>query len=254
MARSTRKPTPPPAKPKGPPRCTTCGAVTALFVESGGVYFGLHGVDPWDAVRDARLYAGLDPVVAHPPCQLWVNLAAVNWKRYQRERPAWYEGGSDGGCFSSALASVRAFGGVLEHPAGSHAWRVFGLQKPGYGWVRACDRPNEWTCEVWQSAYGHRARKRTWLLYVGRLPPPDLIWRREPGTHQVGWFDREKPTLSKKEASRTPLAFRDELLSLARWARACGSVEDGSADTVAIGRSGNDINQYCVGCGNVWTL
>ena len=73
--------------------------------------------------------------------------------------------------------------------------------------------------EVWQSAYGHKARKRTWLLYVGSAPPREARWDRPPGTHQVGWFDRIKPTLGKAEASRTPLAFRDELLAMARSAR-----------------------------------
>jgi hypothetical protein len=69
---------------------------------------------------------------------------------------------------------------------------------------------------VWQSAYGHKARKRTWLLYVGVEEPPELVWSRKPGTAQCGWFDRIKPTLSKREASATPLAFRDLLIDLAR--------------------------------------
>ena len=43
--------------------------IAALYVESGGAYFGLQGVDPWDEVRDARLYAGPHAIVAHPPCQ-----------------------------------------------------------------------------------------------------------------------------------------------------------------------------------------
>lgn len=81
--------------------------VAALFVETGGRYFGLPGIDPWDIERDARKYDGDLPVVAHPPCFLWVNLAAVNWKRYKREKPAWYPGGTDYGCFESALAAVR---------------------------------------------------------------------------------------------------------------------------------------------------
>ncbi len=198
--------------------------VAALFVETDGAYFGVEGVVPWDEPRDARSYAGPHPVVAHPPCFLWVNLAAVNWKRYQRERPAWYPGGSDGGCFASALASVRKWGGVLEHPAFTHAWAHHGLTRPPRehvagsesewtGWSRSS--LNEWVCEVWQSAYGHAARKRTWLLYCGANPPPDLDWARVPGTHQVGWFDRIKPTLSKKEASRTPPAFASMLLDLA---------------------------------------
>jgi hypothetical protein len=77
----------------------------------------------------------------------------------------------------------------------------------------------EWTCEVWQSAYGHAARKRTWLLYCGKRPPFELNWDRTVGTHQVGWFDRSKPTLSKKAASATPLAFAQELIRLAEWSK-----------------------------------
>ena len=145
--------------------------IAALFVETGGRYFGLAHVDPWDIERDARKYKGALPVVAHPPCFLWVNLAAVNWKRYQRELPAWYPGGSDGDCFASALAAVRRCGGVLEHPAGSWAWQHFNLTRPTkIGWQRCAVRSDEFVYEVWQSAYGHKARKRTWLLYKGAPP------------------------------------------------------------------------------------
>jgi hypothetical protein len=41
--------------------------IAALYVETGGVYYGLPDVDPWDEARDARLYDGPWPVVAHPP-------------------------------------------------------------------------------------------------------------------------------------------------------------------------------------------
>ena len=188
--------------------------IAALFVQAGGCYFGLEGVDPWDEKRDARLYAGPWPVVAHPPCQLWVNFAALNFKRYggEHNRP-----GNDGGCFASALASVRRWGGVLEHPAFSNAFEAHGIQRPR--WLRWGEvGPGEWVCEVWQSAYGHAARKRTWLFYKGDEPMP-LRWERPSGTHQIGWFDRIKPTLSKRAASATPALFRDELLLLARSAR-----------------------------------
>lgn len=184
--------------------------IAALYVQNGGAYFGLPDVDPWDEARDARLYAGPWPVVAHPPCQLWVNFAALNFARYggEHNRP-----GNDGGCFAAALASVRRWGGVLEHPASTKAWTAHGLTAPrGIGWTQTA--PGEWVCEVWQSAYGHAARKRTWLFYVGNEPPA-LDWRREAGTHQVGWFDRVRPTLSKRAASSTPPAFRDALLALA---------------------------------------
>lgn len=194
--------------------------VSALFVETGGHYFNVDGVDPWDLARDARKYHGPHPVVAHPPCNLWVSFAWVNFKRYggEHNRP-----GNDGGCFASALASVRRFGGVLEHPAFSHAWKAHGLVAPtARGW-NACGA-GEWVCEVWQSAYGHRARKRTWLFYVGECAPAALKWERRSTSHQIGYHDqrgkaRNKPTVGKKEASRTPIEFREALLSLARNCR-----------------------------------
>ena len=42
--------------------------VTSLYVQAGGAYYGIPDVDPWDETRDARLYQGPWPVVAHPPC------------------------------------------------------------------------------------------------------------------------------------------------------------------------------------------
>lgn len=190
--------------------------VAALFVQKDGCYFGLPHVDPWDKDRDAREYSGSLPVIAHPPCQLWGAMAAVNYARWggEHNRP-----GNDGGCFRTAVSVVRSWGGVLEHPAKSRAWAHFGLTKPvGYGWQRNIN--GGWVCEVWQSAYGHRANKATWLYYVGDVLPFDLDWSRPHGTHQIGGYDqrgkaRNKPTLGKHEANATPLAFRDALISLA---------------------------------------
>jgi hypothetical protein len=108
--------------------------IAALYVEAGGCYANLEGVDPWDETRDARLYAGPHPVVAHPPCQRWGRF----WHGSTR-RPHQYALGDDGGCFEAALASVRRYGGVLEHPADSKAWRWHGLNAPARsgGWVAA---------------------------------------------------------------------------------------------------------------------
>lgn len=185
--------------------------VAALFVEADGVYSNLAGVDPWDISRDARLYTGPHPVVAHPPCDRWHQLSAVNHKRWG------FTINEDGGCFKSALASVRKFGGVLEHPAESRAFRFHGIPEPAFGsWQQTID--GDWVTEVWQSAYGHRARKRTWLLYSGSIAPPSLIWQRKPGEFQIGYFDQKRPQLPKAERSATPIPFRDLLLSIARSA------------------------------------
>lgn len=185
--------------------------VAALFVETDGCYFGLPGVEPWDIQRDARAYAGPHPVVAHPPCDRWHQLSAVNHKRWG------YIINDDDGCFAAALAAVRAFGGVLEHPAESRAFKFHRIPEPVAGnWQRTID--GDWVTEVWQSAYGHRARKRTWLLYRGETPPPSLEWRRSPGSHQIGFFDRKLPQLPTAERAATPVEFRDLLISIARTA------------------------------------
>lgn len=191
--------------------------VSALYVQHDGCYAGLENVDPWPESRDAKKYAGNNPVVAHPPCQLWGAMAHVNYARWggDHNKP-----GNDGGCFASALESVRKFGGVLEHPAKTNAWHAHGLIKPnGIGWQQTID--GGWVCEVWQSAYGHRANKATWLYYYGKNAPLPLCWDRTEGTHQIGFYDQRgklsnKPTLNKREANATPIKFRDKLLELAR--------------------------------------
>lgn len=200
--------------------------IAALFVATGGCYFGLPGVDPWDVQRDARLYDGPHPVVAHPPCE--------RWGRYARGGPSARVPrlvGDDGGCFAAALAAVRRFGGVLEHPEASLAWDHFGLPRPartGY-WTRCPG--GAWTCCVEQGHYGHRARKATWLYAV--MPnPPELIWgpargeRLDEGFHSTeerraarGSGQAPRARLSTAENIATPLQFRDVLLSIARNAR-----------------------------------
>jgi len=182
--------------------------VAALFVEAGGCYSNLPHVDAWDRQRDARLYTGPWPVVAHPPCERWHQLSAVNHKRWG------YVIDADSGCFVSALASVRRFGGVLEHPAESRAFKHHGIPEPVAGeWQSTID--GDWVVEVWQSAFGHRARKRTWLLYHGASLPPAIEWKRVPGLMQIGFFDRRLHQLPKRETAATPEPFRDLLLSIA---------------------------------------
>ena len=189
--------------------------VAALFVRRESIYKDMPGVDAWDENRDARLYAGPHPVVAHPPCGRWCKpLAKVNQTRYGHKI------GDDGGCFDHALASVIRYRGVLEHPAHSYAWDHFNLPKPVRGaWSSGGSLPY-WVTEVSQSAYGHKARKRTWLLYVGDEPTA-MDWSDPPGTHLTSWLQRTSrvaPRITKDEADKTPLAFAELLVGLARAA------------------------------------
>jgi hypothetical protein len=199
--------------------------VAALFVEKNGVYYGIPEVDPWDRSRDARLYSGPFPVVAHPPCarwgRYWSGGPSARIKRIK---------GDDEGCFAAALAAVRRWGGVLEHPAASAAWRHFGLLAPPHsgGWVVA-DWEGGWTCCVAQGHYGFRARKATWLYAAQITDLPSLCWGPLPHTHQRldarshSAAERRRAIktgqcehLSARQRAATPLAFRDVLLAMAR--------------------------------------
>lgn len=204
--------------------------IAALYVMRAGCYFGLPGVDPWDEARDARKYAGPWPVVAHPPCE--------RWGRYWSGGPMLAgttnarKLGDDDGCFAAALAAVRRWGGVLEHPEASHAWAAHRLNAPprAGGWCVA-DFEGGWTCCVEQGHYGHEARKATWL-YAHDVQVPSLRWgtsgqrlRLDPGFHSTEERRRAVKTgrcqrLSKNQRTRTPIPFRDLLLSIAATASA----------------------------------
>lgn len=122
--------------------------VSALYVERGGPYFTMPDVDPWDVMRDARLYDGPHPVVTHAPCGPWGELRHL----YR---------GNEHDCAWFALAAVRRWGGVFEHPHRSKFWPIARLPKPG----EFPDEHGGFSVLVDQMAYGHVARKRT-ILYV----------------------------------------------------------------------------------------
>lgn len=203
--------------------------IAALFVDEKGPYVGLDGVDAWGITRDAMLYQGPHPVVAHPPCE--------RWGRYARGGPSAKVArkiGDDGGCFAAALEAVRRFGGVLEHPADSHAWKAFDLLAPNVhgGWTVA-DFVGGWTCRVDQSHFGHQARKGTWLYACKATWLPSLPWERKAGIRiDAGYHtaeerraargrgeNRDVGRLSKLERRLTPAPFGDLLLSIARSVR-----------------------------------
>ena len=203
--------------------------VAALYVERGGAYWDLPNVDPWDETRDARLYDGPHPVICHSPCQ--------RWGKFWAGQPLWIARtgvrkikGDDGGCFAAALAAVRTWGGVLEHPWGSHAWPHFGIAVPPRtgGWIQA-DDVGGWTCCVEQGRYGHYARKPT-LLYAFGTDLPELRWGKSEPTFP-DWAVHKYGVAKCKRAGElafrgggtdsaarigTPAEFRDLLLAMAR--------------------------------------
>lgn len=199
---------------------TLRGDVVALFVDPRGLYPTL--VAEWyDEKRDARTYTGSLPVVAHPPCSRWCRLAGLVEARWGHKR------GEDGGCFASALASVRRCGGILEHPAYSDAWSAFNLPVPNRhgGWAGGLC--GGFAAHVEQSRYGHVAKKATWLYAFG-VELPDLRWGSSLDVQSealVSWCGNrvrsgeKRPRVGKAAAARTPDSFAEVLLNTAASAR-----------------------------------
>ncbi len=186
--------------------------VAALYVDPRGHYPKI--VEHWyDEARDARTYCGPWPVVAHPPCGPWGRLKHLH--RKPDEKPL----------APHAIQQVRLWGGVLEHPAGSGLWAACNLPRPG-----ARDSWGQ-TYEVEQVAWGHVARKRTWLYVVGVAPGYVAYTTRTGGTptHWVSGFhsktrnvDAAPPGIkicSAQQRRRTPPAFAAWLVDLAQAVR-----------------------------------
>lgn len=123
--------------------------VAVLYADPRGPYPKMEGVDWYDEARNAEMFPGGMPVVAHPPCGPWGRL----YKFCTQQDP------TDA---IQAVHLVRECGGVLEHPAHSRLWQAMGLPLP-------FTEGDEWgfTLQVDQCAWGHEARKSTWLYCCG---------------------------------------------------------------------------------------
>jgi hypothetical protein len=97
--------------------------IAALFCRHNSVYKSMSSVDVWDAKRDARLWPGGMPCIAHPPCAQWGDFA-----HFSRDVPALKA------LAPLAIEFVRRWGGVLEHPKRSKLWPHMNLPKPGGGY------------------------------------------------------------------------------------------------------------------------
>lgn len=153
--------------------------VAILFARQDSIYKSMPDCDVYDIKRDARNYAGDLPVVAHPPCRAWASLrhCAKPWV-----------GEKDLAHF--AIAQIRKFGGVLEHPLRLTLWPVAGL-------------PRSEQRDAWGG----------WSLPIMPMTLGDA-------THTVGlWSVRNRktcrPSVGKKEYEATPTQLAEWLVKLA---------------------------------------
>lgn len=180
--------------------------IAVLFARSDSIYKSIPGCDVYDIDRDARTWTGGCPVVAHPPCRAWATLRNHAKPRIGEKQLA-----------IDAVALIRKWGGVLEHPHRSTLWPVASLPVPG-----AVDEFGGWTLTIDQQWFGHRAQKRTRLYIVGCAPSniPVMPIVLGEASHTVGlWSGRDKakcrPSIAKREYETTPFELAKWLVELA---------------------------------------
>lgn len=187
--------------------------VAALYVDKLGPYPRL--VTEWyDERRDARNYLGSWPVVAHPPCGPWGSLKGLCTRQDRSLGPR-------------AVAIVREFGGVLEHPAHSSLFAYEAMPTPESG----MDRYGGRTYALNQLWFGHPCVKPTWIYVVDKNRPDHLLdastiqqringLRRisKDATHRVCSGPRmgNLPSASRRMRTLTPLPFARFLISIAK--------------------------------------
>jgi hypothetical protein len=131
--------------------------VTVLYVDEKSLYKSDSRFDCWDLYRDARLYTGKAPIIAHPPCRLFSKLhglsTAASTKMDLAYRSIWH---------------IQTYGGILEHPKSSKLWDIMnlptGLQIDKFGGFTLC---------VDLHWFGADVRKPT-LLYICGIRQKDL--------------------------------------------------------------------------------
>ncbi len=180
--------------------------VAVLFARSDSIYKTIPACDVVHITRDARVWPGGAPIVAHPPCRAWGGLRAFAKPRPDEKALALY-----------SVDCIRLFGGVLEHPRASTLWPVKGLPEPGQrdGW-------GGFTIEVHQHWFGHRAEKKTRLYICGCEPydlppvpecdtvPTHVICSSMPRSNP-----KRRPDVPDKEREATPPAFALWLIEVA---------------------------------------
>lgn len=182
--------------------------ITVLYVRRDSQYKKYSNVDCYDIDRDARLYAGSNTVIAHPPCRGWGRLRGLAKPRDGEKELA-----------IQAVQVVRTNGGILEHPESSDLWRHCELPRPHPNKI-TIDQYGGFTFPVAQHWFGHKARKNTWLYICGIRPDqlPDFplhlgeaMYLISSGKRTKSW----KKEVTKAEREHTPTLLIEWLLTCA---------------------------------------
>lgn len=186
----------------------TANNIAVLFARPDSVYKSIPGCDVWDAERDALKWPGGAALVAHPPCRAWGRLRAfANTRPGEKHLALW------------AVAQVRQWGGVLEHPFKSTLWLASEPPLPLPGEI---DEFGGWTLALPQLWFGHAAEKATCFYIVGldpgELPPIPLTLGEAEFVVQTRKRTHYRKHIPKADRDRTPIKAAEWLVKVAQLA------------------------------------
>ena len=169
----------------------SCLMIPVLFTQKNSNYNKIQIIDCYDEKRDALSFNARIPLIAHPPCRKFSKLRGLSTAPTKEKQLAFF-----------ALAQVRMFGGILEHPRSSTLWKEGNFNLDGSvdsygGFLRSVDL----------SWFGFPARKKTMLYFCGiapgQLPPFPISFNAI--THVISnSYKSDKKEIPRNMRSTTP--------------------------------------------------
>ena len=166
--------------------------IPVLFTQENSNYDKIKLFDCYNIKRNALSFTDRIPLIAHPPCRKFSKLRGLSTAPLSEKKLAFF-----------ALARIRQFGGILEHPRSSTLWKNGNFNLDGSidsygGFLRSVDL----------SWFGFPARKKTMLYFCGIAPGqlPPIPISLDAITHVISsTSSSNKKEISKKMRSTTPL-------------------------------------------------
>ena len=128
--------------------------IPVLFTAHNSLYNDIDIFDCYDEKRNALSFNDRVPLIAHPPCRKFSKLRGLSTAPLSEKKLAFF-----------ALAKVRQFGGILEHPRSSTLWLNGNFKLDG-----SVDDYGGFLRSVNLSWFGFPAEKKTMLYFVGIDP------------------------------------------------------------------------------------
>lgn len=169
----------------------SCFMIPVLFTQKNSNYNEIQIFDCYDEKRNALSFNDRVPLIAHPPCRKFSRLRGLSTAPLSEKKLAFF-----------ALAKVRQFGGILEHPRSSTLWKDGNFNLDGTidsygGFLRSVDL----------SWFGFPARKKTMLYFCGITPVqlPSFPISLNAITHVVSSsYKSDKKEIPRNMRSTTP--------------------------------------------------